>query len=179
MKKFVISVISFVILCGLFAVILVFKDNTNKNQTYLRVHIRANSNLKIDQDVKYHVKEKIVDYLTPLLIDGVDFESAYHILSDNLENIKNVADAELKSNGFDYVSNVYLNEEYFPTRGYGDLVLENGYYDALIVELGSGTGDNWWCVIYPPLCFIGKESGEGKNIIYRSKLVEIVEKFFH
>ncbi len=178
MKKFIIMVISFVCLCGLCTVMFVCKDDKNTDQAYLRVHIRANSNLAIDQEVKYQVKEKIVDYLTPLLVDGVDFESAYHILNDNIVNIKNVADAELKNKGFDYMSNVYLNEEYFPTREYGELVLENGYYDALIVELGSGTGDNWWCVVYPPLCFIGNEGSSVKNIKYKSKIAEIVEKFF-
>ena len=64
--------------------------------------------------------------------------------------------------------------EEFPTRVYGGLTLENGFYDALIIELGSGKGDNWWCVVYPPLCF----SGEGTNYVYKSKLKQIINDFY-
>ena len=67
-----------------------------------------------------------------------------------------------------------LNNEYFPTRAYDDLVLENGYYDALIIELGSGKGDNWWCVVYPPLCFADCT----QKIEYKSKFLEIINKIF-
>ena len=63
----------------------------------------------------------------------------------------------LEARGFTYRSSVKLAVERFPTRTYGDLTLGEGYYDALIVNLGSGEGDNWWCVVYPPLCFLGGE----------------------
>ncbi len=57
-------------------------------------------------------------------------------------------------------------------RKYGDLTLEAGFYDALIIELGGGEGDNWWCVVYPPLCFMGKGEGDFR---YASKIVEMIE----
>ena len=101
------------------------------------------------------------------------------LLEENLSNIECVADNVLLENGFNYKSKAELNEEYFPTRSYGEYTLENGFYDALIVNLGSGNGDNWWCVVYPPLCFIGSEGTYGKNIKYKSKLVEIIQNFFN
>ena len=73
-----------------------------------------------------------------------------------------------------YKSRAVLREELFPTRTYDNLTLESGFYDALIVELGEGKGDNWWCVVYPPLCFV--ESGHG--YVYKSKIVEIIKNFF-
>ena len=71
-----------------------------------------------------------------------------------------------------------MRSEYFPTRCYDDVVLESGEYDSLIVELGSGTGDNWWCVAYPPLCFVNATDDGTENVVYRSKLLEIIKSFF-
>ena len=69
-----------------------------------------------------------------------------------------------------------MREEEFPTRVYEGVTLEAGVYDALIVELGTGKGDNWWCVIYPPLCFSGEATGN--NVQYRSRIWEIIRNFF-
>jgi stage II sporulation protein R len=79
----------------------------------------------------------------------------------------------LKENGFTYTSRASIRQEEFPTRTYGDFTLESGVYDALIVELGTGEGDNWWCVIYPPLCFT---AGNG-NVTYISAIQQIIKKW--
>ena len=90
-----------------------------------------------------------------------------------LENLKSVCDKVLKESGFNYFSKVSIKREEFPFRSYNGIDLEAGFYDALIIELGSGTGDNWWCVVYPPLCFVGQ--GE---YIYRSKIKDVINDFF-
>jgi stage II sporulation protein R len=69
-----------------------------------------------------------------------------------------------------------LNEK-FPTRSYDGFVLEGGFYDALIIKLGAGEGDNWWCVVYPPLCFLEAEYTDGQGIKYKSKIFEIIENW--
>ena len=176
MKKFIIICVSFVLLI---MVAVVFTKNQEKQENgYLRIHVRANSNSEEDQKIKYIVKEAVVDYLTPLIAEGTTFKDAYIILKNNLHNIEAVADKVLKNAGYLYTSTAQLKDEYFPTRSYGDVTLENGYYDALILNLGSGEGNNWWCVVYPPLCFIGAEGNSTENIRYKSKLVEIIQKFF-
>ena len=177
MKRYIIvgiSMIAFVV----FLIAVFVNEKKDDNGSYLRVHIRANSNSDVDQNVKYKVKAAVVDYLTPKIAENSSFEAVYNLLENNLKNIEEVANEVLKNNGFCYKSNAKLNEEYFPTRSYGEYTLENGYYDALIVNLGSGMGDNWWCVVYPPLCFIGAEGTNGKNIKYKSKIIEIVQNFF-
>ena len=177
MKKVIAILSAFAIL--IVGTVLVCSYNyRQEEESYLRVHIRANSNQEADQAVKYQVKSAVVDFLTPKLANGKTFAEAYDILNENLDQIESVANNVLQENGFEYKSKARLNEEYFPTRSYGEYTLENGYYDALILELGSGTGNNWWCVVYPPLCFIGKEGNNANNIKYKSKLVEIVQKFF-
>lgn len=178
MKKFFIFLGAFVALVVGTVVAFQFKKNDESNQAYLRVHIRANSNAESDQAVKYKVKTAVVDFLTPKIVAGTTFEKAYEILKNNLPEIEKVADNVLAENGFYYKSKASLRDEFFPTRSYGDTTLECGFYDALILELGSGTGNNWWCVVYPPLCFIGSEGENVNNIRYKSKLVEIIKHFF-
>lgn len=176
MKKIVALVCCFAVV--VVSAVLIFGKSENKEEAFLRVHIRANSNAEVDQAVKYKVKTAVVDFLTPKIAEGSTFEKAYEILNENLGEIEKVADEVLKENGFEYVSHAKLCDEYFPTRTYGEYTLESGFYDALIIELGSGEGNNWWCVVYPPLCFIGSEGSDLSNIKYKSKIVEIIKKFF-
>ena len=168
-------VISFLLLmCGGMVVFLpLISKPTQASKQYLRIHIRANSNLECDQDVKYLVKDEVVEYLTPKLAQAKTIENAKAMLEENLNSLSHVASARLKSEGYSYTAKAKLNTEYFPTRSYQDLTLESGYYDALIIELGAAEGNNWWCVVYPPLCFSTQGEGEVK---YKSFFKEIVDK---
>ena len=143
---------------------------------YLRIHIRANSNAEIDQEVKYLVKDEIVEFISPLIEDLDSKEKVVMVLQKNISQMKDAVDKRLLQNGFQYKSNIEIKEELFPTRYYGDYLLPSDYYDAIILNLGSGSGDNWWCVVYPPLCFVETEN---KNVVYKSKLWEIIKKFFN
>ena len=117
-------------------------QNTQEEIEYLRIHIRANSNSIEDQNVKYKVKDQIVEALIPVLSNVESFEEAKEVVAQNFDMIESVADNVLQEEGFSYKSKAKLNNEYFPTRVYENLTLEEGYYDALILELGSGTGDS-------------------------------------
>ncbi len=145
-----------------------------KQSELVRIHIRANSNSFEDQQVKYAVKEQIVQLLTPLLSGCTSKKQAEDIISKNISSIERSADAVLKAQGFSYKSDAGIFNEFFPTRSYEDVVVESGYYDALIVNLGSAQGDNWWCVVYPPLCFLGS-GGEG-SVQYKSVIQEWIKK---
>jgi len=152
--------------------------NSNSADNFLRLHVRANSNSQTDQDIKYVVKSAIVDALTPLMVDVISKEQAMQKLNANLGLIESVADSVLESAGFDYGCRAQVRSEYFPTRDYNQYTLPEGVYDALIVELGTGTGDNWWCVVYPPLCFLENNIGGDTGVKYRSKLEEIIKRYF-
>ncbi len=155
--------------------ILVFGEKKQSdNQTFLRIHIRANSNMEEDQNIKYMVKDTLVAYLTPRIAEGTTIEKAKDIVKSELLNLETITNKVLGENKYPYTSKAVLNNEAFPTRAYDGMVLESGYYDALVVNLGTGEGDNWWCVVYPPLCFVGEENGQ---VVYKSKLVEIIEDF--
>lgn len=182
MKKIVSLVIIGFILTILAVLCVVIPSKEENVQAmdkscYIRIHIRANSNDEVDQNVKYKVKSAIVDYLTPIIAECETLNEAHAKIASNLKEVTQVANGVLKDNGFNYSANARLNDEYFPTRAYADLVLDEGVYDALIVELGSGTGNNWWCVVYPPLCFIGAENEGTNSIVYKSKIVELINKY--
>lgn len=150
-------------------------NKTSMEEDIIRIHIRANSNADIDQAVKYKVKDEIVKYITPLSKSLENKLAMYNLLSNELDNLEKIADKVLKKEGFAYKSNASLRKEEFPIRSYGSVTVPAGIYDSLIIELGTGKGNNWWCVAYPPLCFIGaKENGED-TFKYKSKFYEIIK----
>ena len=160
-----------------FSLFLPQKNDETYASDYLRIHIRANSNSKIDQEVKYKVKDKIVETLTPLLSNALTKQDAVNIVNNNISLIEQTANGVLKNNNFSYVSKAQIKSEYFPTRTYESLTLSGDVYDALIVELGNAKGDNWWCVVYPPMCFV-PSTDNSTNIVYKSKILEIIKNFF-
>ncbi len=171
MKKVCISflIIGIIVLSG----IGLWSYRTEMHKEYLRIHIRANSNLDCDQQVKYLIKDKIVSFLTPYIAECDTKQKAEKMLESNLENLKKVAQTVLLQNGFNYSVKVSIKNEKFPTRVYEGLRLDGGFYDALIVELGSAKGDNWWCVVYPPLCF----TNGSQSYYYKSKILDIINDF--
>ena len=174
MKKFIAAaVLMIAVICAALYFGFGTAETAEAENDYLRIHVRANSNDQIDQDIKYKVKDEVVKFITPYITQCVDKPTAMEVIGGILDGIEEVCDRTLKANGFNYTSRAQIRAEEFPTRVYGDLTLESGVYDALIVELGTGTGDNWWCVIYPPLCFTSASA----DIEYRSIIKDIIDKF--
>lgn len=172
MKKFIVVLTILFLIAGF--VCVAQGGRTEEQAQYLRVHIRANSNCERDQSVKYLVRDGIVRLLTPVVAECESKEAAIGRIGGLLPDIEKEAESLLRENGFSYGARATLKREKFPTRVYEGITLEEGVYDALIIELGEGGGDNWWCVVYPPLCFT---SGSG-NVVYRSKIMEIIRAFF-
>lgn len=175
MKKFIVIGLLVALIAG---ISLAFaggkKADADENAAYLRIHIRANSNSAEDQTVKYKVRDRVVEFLTPVVAECETKEEAVKRIGANLDGAAAVAERVLRENGFGYGARAEIRKEEFPTRVYDGATLEAGVYDALIMELGTGTGDNWWCVVYPPLCF----GGGSCNVVYKSKIAEIANRFF-
>ena len=142
-----------------------------------RMHIRANSNEQVDQDIKLVIRDEFVNYLTPKLELVTTKSEAMQLVENEKLALKSIADSILSQNGFNYTRNIKVCNEFFPERYYGEFQVEQGYYDALICELGEAKGNNWWCVVYPPLCFVDYKTSN--NVVYKSKLWEIINKFFN
>lgn len=120
----------------------------------IRFHVRANSDSVEDQNLKLMVKDEIVLYLQDVLDEAKHLDEARNILYDCRDEIKSIALDVINEEGYDYQVDVYFEEAYFPMKVYGDMSFPPGTYEAFRVDIGAACGKNWWCVLYPPLCFV-------------------------
>ena len=155
------------------------EKNGHSPDDFLRFHIRANSNTLEDQTVKYAVKQEILNQFTPTFAGVTSRSQAMRVLDTNITRFESIANTVIASHGFTYTARAMIRSEYFPERSYNGFTLPQGRYDALIIHLGSGSGNNWWCVVYPPLCFLDNNIGGERGVIYRSRLNEIIRRFFN
>ena len=118
----------------------------------LRLHILANSDSEVDQAVKYEIRDRILEKYGKTLKESESFEDAEARIKGIIPEIESDVDTWLKEAGYSYTSEVTLSVEWYDTREYDDFVLPKGYYTSLRVMLGDADGQNWWCVMYPPLC---------------------------
>lgn len=121
----------------------------------IRFHVRANSDMEEDQKVKLLVRDAIGELMEPLLAKSESVQNTREIVKENMNEIVEVADQVLQENGMDYRATARLTMTDFPEKTYGDYTFPKGEYEALQVNLGEGEGHNWWCVLYPNMCFRG------------------------
>lgn len=133
--------------------------STDLSESVFRLHVIANSDSKEDQDLKYLVRDKIIEYMNSIVGNCVSKEDFISIAYDNLDILKEIALNTIKENGFDYDVYVEISKTDFPTKIYGDISLPSGNYDSLNIKIGNAIGQNWWCVMFPPLCFVDVSSG--------------------
>jgi len=126
---------------------------------FFRLHILANSDSEEDQSLKLKVRDNILTYMDTLSYDGLTKKEAIDLTTTNLNNFKKIAEDTIYEYGYDYPITLEIGNFYFPTKEYGNLSLPNGYYDALKIEIGKANGKNWWCSLFPPLCFVDISSG--------------------
>lgn len=120
----------------------------------LRLHVIANSDSKEDQEVKLKVKDGIVDFMQNFLSSTTSKEDAMEIINDHMQAIQQEATRLLRSYGYSYNVEVSLGRTMFPIKVYGDITLPAGEYDALLIKLGESSGQNWWCILFPNLCYV-------------------------
>ncbi len=134
----------------------------------IRFHVVANSDSDEDQELKYLVKDALVQFLNPYLKDAKNINESRDIISELLPLIQNTAAHVIEENGYKYSIAASFSPCYFPIKVYGDYTFPPGYYEALQVKIGKSEGKNWWCVMFPPLCFVDEtynivdEDGEEK-----------------
>ena len=129
------------------------------SESVFRLHVIANSDSKEDQDLKYKVRDNLISYMNNICKNCNNKEEAIKIATKHKEDFKEIALKTIKDNGYSYDVNISIGNFHFPTKDYGDISLPSGYYDALRVEIGEAKGQNWWCVMFPPLCFVDISSG--------------------
>lgn len=129
------------------------------SNSVFRLHVIANSDSKEDQNLKYAVRDELIKYMNSISKNVSNKEEAIKIANENKDEFYAIAKKVISDNGFNYDVNIEIGNFSFPTKTYGDISLPAGFYDALKVEIGNATGQNWWCVMFPSLCFVDVSEG--------------------
>ena len=133
--------------------------STDISNSVFRLHVIANSDSNEDQSLKYKVRDNLLKYMNNICSDCSSKQEAIDLVTEHQEEFKQVALDTIKKEGYYYNVKINIGNFEFPTKQYGDISLPAGYYDALRVEIGEAKGRNWWCVMFPSLCFIDVSSG--------------------
>jgi len=159
-KRLAIIILSFVIVASLTFISLseVYKNRESYKDNLIRFHVLGNSDAPYDQELKIKVRDRVMKEMNEKF-NTKDIEVARALIKDNIKEIEGIAKDEIRRNGYDYPVKVMLQDYIFPTKNYGSITLPAGTYEALRIIIGKGEGRNWWCVLFPPLCFIDVEKG--------------------
>lgn len=133
--------------------------STDISNSVFRLHVIANSDSDEDQNLKYIVRDSVLEYMNEIAKDATSKEEIITIIDEHKDDFYNVAIRTIREQGYAYDVNINIGNFEFPTKNYGDISLPAGYYDALRIEIGEASGKNWWCVMFPPLCFVDVTSG--------------------
>ena len=133
--------------------------STDVANSVFRLDVIANSDTEEDQNLKYMVRDNLLKYMNSICENCKTKEDAIAVVEKNKTAFEQIAMNTIKEEGYNYSVTINIGNFEFPTKNYGDISLPAGYYDALRVEIGEAKGRNWWCVMFPPLCFVDISSG--------------------
>lgn len=133
--------------------------SNNLSEAVFRLHVIANSDCTEDQELKLKVRDSLLEYMNTICANCTTKSEAISIALLHQNIFQEIAENTIKENGYNYSVKVDISNCYFPTKNYGDISLPAGMYDALRVEIGEAKGQNWWCVMFPSLCFVDISSG--------------------
>ena len=166
-----------ILLAIISAVVLII----NKKEEYIvipqeaiRIRIIANSNDDEDIKVKEIVKDNLNIEINKLLIDAKTINEARYIIETNLSNIESIVLNVLRSLNYNKEFKINYGMNLFPEKEFKGIKYENGYYESLVITLGEGKGNNYWCVLYPPLCLLDNSK---KDVEYRFFVQELIDKY--
>ena len=202
-KKLILSLVLLIISIAYIIHPFVINKETDVNSfkdQIIRFHIKANSDEKEDQALKLRIRDELLKEMGAKFEKSNSIEETREIVEDNIDNIKYITEAMIKEEGKDFPVDVSLENRNFPTRKYGDITFPSGEYETLQITIGEGKGQNWWCVMFPPLCFVDIDHSNPDNaqrdlkkvlteeeidlllsnkeppIVLKSKIAEVLEK---
>jgi stage II sporulation protein R len=147
------------------AVAVASLHNEVSQEEAVRLRILANSDSVKDQALKREIRDEVNAVITDMVLDVQNLDEAKVMIEDNLVKIEEIVEQELEKMGLEQSYEVSFSEVQFPTKLYGNIVYPAGLYDAVLITLGEGKGENWWCVLFPPLCFLDIDNGEAVDAV--------------
>ena len=170
----------FVFILMLLIVVSVYKksnDSVKIPDSAIRFRILANSNSPRDQKIKEDIRDKMQKELYSLLQNSKSIDDSRKIINSNMSNFDEILKNSMKD--IEYSYSIDYGMHYFPSKTYKGITYDEGNSESVLVTLGNGEGDNWWCVLFPPLCLLeAEESSDVKDVEYKSFIKEIIEKYF-
>lgn len=174
MKKIVLIFMASLII---FAIYNKKSEEVKIPSSAIRFRVLANSNSLKDQKIKDDVKEKMQKELYDLLKESKNINQARNLIIGNMDNFNKILSDQMENVSYSYKIDYGMHK--FPEKTYKGITYEAGKYESLLVTLGEGKGDNWWCVLFPPLCLLeAEETNNSSDIEYKSFIKEIIEKYF-
>ena len=148
---------------------MVLEDIQNE---IIRFHVLANSDTEEDQNLKLKVRDKVIENMSSKFIGCSNIDDARKIMLDSMDEVNSIAKEVIEENGYSYRVKSELSRENFPDKMYGDTLFPQGNYEAFRILIGEANGQNWWCVMFPPLCFVD----ESKQVVNSDETKESLEK---
>ena len=173
MKKIIIFILVFITLA------FSYKNSQNNIKipnSAIRFRVLANSNSPRDQKIKEEVRDRIQKELYDILSKSTSIEDAREKINNDMLNLNNIMKEEMENKEYSY--DIDYGMHYFPEKVYKGVKYNEGYYESLLITLGKGEGNNWWCVLFPPLCILEAEETNTNEIKYKSFVKELIEKYF-
>jgi len=177
MKKFILVIMAIMI--------LFFVYNNEKVDAEvvipdgaIRVRVIANSNTIYDQNMKMKVKSYIEENLSVLLLGVETVQEARSIINDNMDSLNSNIEKIFFDNDYNMDFKINFGDNYFPDKEYKGVIYDEGVYESLVVTIGEGVGDNWWCVLFPPLCLLETSEEGVSDVEYRSWVVQMIDRIF-
>ena len=174
MKKSIIIFILIILIYILIGNVIAEKDIIPDEA--IRIRVIANSNSEYDQNIKIKVKDNLQSIMYKLLKNTEDIESARNIIKNNINLVEDDIYTLLQREKYQLPFNINFGLNYFPKKEFKGITYDEGYYESVVVTLGEGLGDNWWCVLFPPLCMI--EAEESTDVEYTTFVKNIIDKYF-
>ncbi len=159
LKRFWVLIVLFSIYVFICAFSYANAVSTNIADSVFRLHVIANSDTEEDQNLKYLVRDALIEYMNSISNKCISRKEAISIAESHQDDFYTIAHQIISDNGYNYDVNINIGNFAFPTKNYGDISLPAGYYDALRVEIGNANGQNWWCEMLHPLCLVDISSG--------------------
>ena len=173
--KIRISIAIGIVTAVIFSICSFAKTSEEIRSDVLRLHVIANSDSSVDQNLKLRLREYILEEGEDIFDGSVNVENAVKKIEPKLAELENSAETFVKNAGFDYDVKITLSNEYFTTRTYESVTLPAGKYLALRVVIGSGEGHNWWCVMFPPMCVPAADKKDEIENVFTDKEIKLVE----
>lgn len=144
----------------------------------IRFRVIANSNSEHDQITKQQLIKSLEDEIQTINLYSKDINSSREIIQKNIHNFEKVIEKAIENETYKDNYKITYGENYFPKKEYKSVIYEEGNYESLVITLGDGLGDNFWCVLFPPLCLLEGEETDKSEVEYTSFIKEIIDKYF-